>query len=170
MRRHISQFLDTQGDGDGTENAIGDYSTVEGIFKITAQPGDVLKICRVLISIVDAGINNADVYAGAGVLSNGIHMYVTDPDGAIAYTLTDKDHAVTTIGHWSHYCFDINVIDGFASGEDHVIFRWTFKKAGRCVELLPGWSLVMALNDSFTTLTSHMFLAQGYETQREIGV
>jgi hypothetical protein len=171
----LSRFAETVGDGSGGQNAIGNY-TNGGVtplgateFKLTAQSNEHISIERMIVSIVDGAITNADAYAGAGVLSNGIKLYVTDSLGATQYNLTDPDIPVTTVGDWAHYCHDLTIWAGLAGGDDHATVRWTFARSGKPVVLLPGWSINVLCQDSFATLTKHRFLLQGYWLQPTIG-
>ena len=171
----LSRFADTTGDGTGTENAIGNY-TDGGVsplgateFKVTAGNNEHISISRMIVSVVDGAITNADSYAGAGTLSNGVRVYVTDVLGTILYQLTDPDHAITTVGAWAHYCHDLTIWAGLAGGDDHATVRWTFARSGVPVMLEPGWSLNILCQDSFAALTTHRFLVQGYYRQPTIG-
>jgi hypothetical protein len=160
---------DTVGDGSGSKAANGNYAVTPRILKIRAQPDEVIEIQRLIFSIVDGTINNYDVYAGAGLLTNGVVMYVTDNLGNIQYNLTDPDDPITNIGEWGHNCFDALVKPSQTSGQDHFVSRWTFARSGQPVQLLPGWSINVLLQDDFTALTEHNFLFHGYYLQPGIG-
>lgn len=157
----ISRFADTVGDGTGTLQATGNYAGDPTEFKLRAKATEHLSIERMIVTVEDAGLNNYDVYGGAGVLTNGISVYVTDNDGTLLYYLTDPDAPVKTLGGWAHYCFDAHILDATA-GDDHFVSRWTFARSGTPVELLPGWSVNVLCEDSFVALTEHKFLMQGH--------
>ena len=79
----IFRACDTVGDGSGTTNAVGDYSSAADDFKITAQAGERLKIERMLVSYEDTSGMQAQEYGNLGsALTNGIEVLVTDGAGA----------------------------------------------------------------------------------------
>lgn len=158
----ISRYADTVGDGTGTFQATGNYAGNPTEFKLRAKATEHLSIERMIVSLRDGTINNNDVYAGAGVLTNGISVYVTDNDGTLLYYLTDPDEPVKRLAEWAHYCYDYNTWAGLAAGEDNAAARWTFAKSGTPVELLPGWSVNVLCEDSLVALTEHKFLMQGH--------
>lgn len=166
----LSRFADETGDGTGNINATGNYAGDPTQFRLVAAPGEYFDIHRCIISVQSAAITNADVYADAGLLSVGISMYVSDHLGEIQYTLIDPQHPVTTIGHWAHYCYDLNIWAGLAGGNDHAACRWSFNKFGpHGIELLPGWSFNILVEDDLTDLVEHHILAQGHWHTPEIG-
>ena len=162
MKKILSRSADTAGTGAETALATGNYAAAPTEFKVTAQANERIFVHRMIVSLVDGAIVNADVYAGAGVLTNGIKVYVTDRLGAIQYSLTDPAHAIKDVGGWAHYCHDLTIWAGLGAGDDHATVRWTFAKSGVPVELLPGWSLNVLCQDNLSALTEHRFLMQGY--------
>jgi hypothetical protein len=159
----LSRFADTVGDGSGDVQATGTYAGSPTAFKLMAQPGEVIHVHRMIVSIESAAITNADIYAGAGLLSVGISVYVTDTAGEIYYNLTDENEPIVNIGSWAHYCYDLNIWAGLAGGNDHAAVRWTFAKAvPHGVELLPGWAVNVLCEDDLDDLAEHHFLMQGH--------
>ena len=161
----ISRMADTGGDGTGEYQAIGDYDGDPTLFKFTAQPHEHIVLSRLIGSFKASALTNADVYgtAAGSALTNGIQMYVTDIDGTIMYYITDPRHPVKANADWAHYCYDYNQWAGLGTGDDHGAWRWTFVKSGQPVELLPGWSLCVLLQDDFSSaVTEHHFIIQGY--------
>ena len=159
----LSRFASITGDASGTVtniNANGNYAGSPTIFKITAAPGEHIELQRMIITVEDANLNSFDVYGGAGTLTVGITVFVTDVKGNIVYYLTDPRQPITNMGEWAHYCFDAQILNA-TSGEDHFVARWTFAKAGIPVTLYPGWSLNILCEDDLRALTEHHFLVQG---------
>lgn len=152
---------DTDGDGTGTKNAIGNYAGSPTEFKVTAQPNEYLSIERVLVGLSDAGTFDSGGYGNGLALTNGISAYVTDNLGTIVYYLTDEDNPIKTNGDWAHTCYDLTV-HAFGSGDQYMAVRWTFARAGQPIELLPGWSVNFLLEDSMIHLTGQYFQLQGY--------
>jgi hypothetical protein len=161
-KRIFSRFADVDGDGTGSIDGAVNASGTPVTLKVTAQPGEVITITRMIVSVVSATINNIDVYADAGALTNGVQVFVTDIDGTLVYNLTDPGHKIKTLGHWAHYCYDYQFWAGLAGGDDHAAVRWTFAKSGEAVVLLPGWSLCVLLEDALQALTTHQFMVQGH--------
>jgi len=167
----LGQFADTVGDGSGTINAIGDYDTTSELFMITAGVEEHIIVTRCITSFTAAAITKADVYGDGTALPNGIVMFVMDKNSAIQYYLTDQNAPIKTNTDWAQLCFDFAVFTGFATGDDFLVARWTFEKSGKPVELLPGWSLAVLLQDDFSILglTEHNFFMHGYFERPRIG-
>ena len=156
----ISRYADTNGDGTGTANAVGDYSSTTTDFKVTAQPGETLSIGRMIVSAEDTSGMAARDYGNIGNgLTNGIEVLVTDDLGATINTLTPapiKDNA-----EWAKVCYDSNILT-WGPGNELLVVRWTFSKSGAQIELPPGHSVVVRCSDDLTGLVTHNFVIQGY--------
>jgi hypothetical protein len=141
---------------------IADYSSNPTLFMVTAQPGEHLSVARLLWSLRDGTIQNADVYGGLGAaLTNGIEVYVTDDNGDILYYLTPAEPIKTNAG-WNAVCYDVDYHYGFASGDDFIHARWTFTKFGQPLILNPGWSLCVLAQDNFTGTSRQVFVLEGF--------
>jgi hypothetical protein len=167
----ISQMADTVGDGSGTIFATGNYSGNPTEFKFTAQPAQHVFIERMIVGLEAADFARSDYYGDAAALSVGISLYVTDDNGDIQYYLTDVDAPIKTNAQWAHYCYDFQRFNtDLPTGTEAAAVRWTFAKTGQPVELLPGWSLCILLQDNMAaTLDDQHFLLQGYYEQPRIG-
>ena len=168
------RLADTDGDGSGTKNAIGNYAGSPTVFKVQAQSGEHIIIQRLIMGMTGDSFANADEYGSGPALTVGIHLYVTDNRGVIQYYLTDEDHPVKSNGHWAHMCYDYTRFNtAFPNGDEYAAVRWTFGKSGKPVELLPGWSLNILLQDDFRTVTTGLkenhFNLQGHYLQPRIG-
>ena len=165
----ISQFADTNGDGTGTKNAIGDFSSTQGRFYFKCAPSEIAHISRVLVSLSDSVVSDSALYGGLAALTNGVVIEVRDADDNVIYNITDVDEPVKTNGHWARYSFDTAVkVGDFPLGDDVLVVRWSFWKfMPQGITLMPGWSLNILLDDDFTGLVSHTFALQGHFSRPE---
>jgi len=159
--RPFFRFLDTVGDGSGTKNAVGDYSSVVTDFKLTnpASSNGVIEVHRLVMQIEDATAATGEKYGGGTALTNGIELFLLDASGNTVIDITDG-LPIKNNGDWARYCYDLT-IDSFPGTNDFVQVRWTFAKSGVPLVLKPGWSLAARLNDSMTFLVDHTFMVQG---------
>ena len=94
-------------------------------------------------------------------LTSGIHVRVHDSDDSVHADLTAADPIITN-AQWGALCYDINV-DKFGTGNNgSMIVRWTFSNAGAPVTLSAGEYLAVDLEDDYSGLVKHTFMAQGY--------
>lgn len=159
--KYLSRRMDVNGDGTGNADGNGDYSATARVLRLTAQPGEHLLITHMHVAVVDSTFNSLDSYMGAGTLTNGVAVYVTDSDGEVLYDLTDPNHPITTLGEWVHYADQVDTFAGFSVGDKHFVAKWRGGEGGEGIELLPGWSLCVLLQDDFTDLSEHEYYAQG---------
>ncbi len=160
----ISRYLDTNGDGTGTKNAVGDYSVGTTDFYIEPPGPDKFVLSRLLIQIEDArtGGWDADGYGqiSAPGLTNGISALLLSDTGSIACDLTDNTPIKSNVG-WGQLCYD-TVLHDFGNGNFFLSIRWTLAALGHPIELDPGERFVIRLSDDFTALVAHYFLIQGF--------
>ncbi len=156
------RFLDINGDGTGTDNAIGNYSGAEEIFYIQPPAGTVYRIARMIVNIEDGPTMRAEHYGALGTaLAVGVVLRVSDDSGVIM-DITD-DIPVTTNAQWAAMCFDIDLKE-WGAGDELLAVRWTFTKAGQFIRLDGDNNerLEIVLNDDLTGLVAHRFFIQGY--------
>ena len=161
--RLISRYLDTNGNGTGTTNANGDYSTVSDIFYIQPAAGEVFRISRMIVTVEDtAGMAAADYGNITGNLTNGITVREQNDSG----TITDLTGGipVKSNAQWARLCYDANVLT-WGNGNEFLTVRWTFARTGQEMRLDGDENerLEVVLNDDFTGLVTHYFLVQGYQ-------
>lgn len=159
----LNRFLDTVGNGTGTKNANGDYSLVEGIFRIDPPAGQVYHIRRMLVEVHDSAIANADDYGNiAGGLTNGVNLEIRDGSG----TLHDFMDGIPVVRNsdWGHFCYDGTRRPSTGGGAETLNIRWSFDKAGQEVRLDGnlGEFLCVDLNDDLQGLIEHRFMVQGW--------
>lgn len=160
----ISQFLDTTGDGTGTNVATGDYSG-GGLgatkFKLTSTASVGYDITRMIVHVEDGVGFAASKYGSInGGLTNGILVRIEDGAGGVIKNLTPT--AVTTNAFWGSYCYDADV-KAWGTGNELLLVRWTFERTGSVVELRGGEELVVLCQDDMTPLVAHGFLVQGIQ-------
>jgi len=163
----ISRALDTVGDGSGTKNAIGNYSSAAEEFLMSPDAGEQWTISRLIVSVEDSAGALADEYGNLGnALSNGIKVEVHDGSGLL-YSLTDPDIPIKTNAQWGIMCYDVNMASwGVSPSNDLLLVRWTFTRFGKPI-VLRSWNsekLVVTLNDNLVGLISHYFVAQGWQS------
>ena len=163
----IYQHLDTNGDGTGIKNAIGDYSGSAETFYFQPAAGKIARITRMIVLIRGPKAQfYTDSYGSVGELTNGVTVRVQNDSG----TLVDLTNGlpVKTNGNWGHYCFDAEVYPSSVGNTDtYLRVRWTFEKAGYPLRLVGDNNerLEVVLNDNFdgvNGLVEHFFHAQGY--------
>jgi hypothetical protein len=159
----ISRHMTDDGTPTGTLDAIGDYSDGglgETQFFITPGAGKKMVIARMLIAVVDSGSFDSGKYGNNITLTNGIKVQVRDGDTTVDNDLTNSTPVKTNVD-WATFCYDVN-ISSFGSGNEYLNVRWTFAKAERSLLLSDDERLTLVLNDSFSGLVGHFFIAQGY--------
>ncbi len=161
VKREVYRLLDTNGDGTGTKNAVGDYSSVSTDFFIQ-DATKVFYINRLLVQIEDTGAFATDGYGAiaGGTVTNGISVNVYDPDGNVLNDLTDGV-MIKSNNDWARVCYDLK-LENWASGNGAIHARWTFANAGHPIRLGQGDRLGVTLNDNFTGLVTQYFKVQGW--------
>jgi len=155
----IYEFLVDQTAG-STNEAVGDYSVTPERF--IYDPGDRrVHIYRMIVLIEDTGSFDSGRYGNNIVLTNGIHVNVRDGSDNIVQDL-DGGVPVITNSHWAGLCHDLTLFS-FGAGNNVATVRWTFSRGGVPLFLdgTKGHYLSVELNDNFSGLEAHRFMAQG---------
>ena len=164
MPKPIFQFMDTVGDGSGSYQATGNYSSAVTNFKFTDLNGAGFsgraEIHRLLVKVQDVGALDADKYGNGITLTNGIVLTLRDSSDAVVYTYTAAP--VKSSGDWAGLCYDVQNL-AFGTGDEILAVRWTFSRAGAPIKIDcdEGYYLNLALNDDLSGLTAHTFQLQG---------
>lgn len=159
----ITRFLDTVGNGTGSIDATGDYSSVAQEFKITPADDEVYCISRLIVHVKDTQGIDADSYGNNITLTNGITIKTVD-SGGDNEIFVGSSSPIMVNADWGKYCYDVNVLT-FGAGNETCVVRWTFSKYGGHGCWLHGFqseSFVITLNDNFTGLLSHGFVVEGF--------
>ena len=159
----LFQFLSTNGDGTGVTNINGDYSGGNTTnFAITASPGRVYQIERMVVTITDSTSNFQRASYGAigGGLSTGLYFGVWDSLGNQIKAITTQ--TIKSNSDWANYCYDTSV-NVWSGGEESLHARWTFSKSGSPIFLDgdAGEYLGLIVEDDLTGLDTHYFQVQG---------
>lgn len=159
-KKPIYQHLSSNGDGTGTTNAVGDYSSSETTLYIAPAADETFIINRMIVEVEDVGSFDSGGYGTGSALSNGITLNYRDANGIVA-TLTPTP--ITRNADWAGNCHDLT-IHNFGTGNEFMTARWTFEKSGHPLVLWGsnGHSLEIVLNDDFTGLVLQKFTVQGY--------
>jgi len=158
---HVSRYLDTAGDGTGTKNATGDYSSTADEFYIAPASDEVMLIYELLIDIEDTSGMSESEYGNIGsALSNGIQIKKMRSVTVID-DFTDGVPVLTN-ANWGRVAFDKRY-DTQGSGNESLVVRLRFIDTGEPIRLdgALGDRLAVQLNDDFTGLVSHYFKARG---------
>ena len=141
----------------GSVSATGDYSGATTSFTIAPPGDDVWLIYRLLVHIQDSGTFDAEKYGNGITLTNGIEVKIYR-DGVERLDLTDGVPVLDN-SHWARLCYDFKVLSE-GNGDEVGGVRWTFSEP-LGLDGSENDELRIELNDNFTGLTSHAFLAQG---------
>ena len=163
MEYNLYRYLDTNGDGSGTKNANGDYSSTAQDFCIKPPPGKIYVIHRVIVSVEDSTAMQAQEWANFGAaLTNGIEIKVKTASEVLV-DITDGV-PITTNGNLSRVCYDVD-IKTWGAGNELLVARFTFAKSGKPLSLngSKGEMLAFELSDDFEDALSQYFQVQGYE-------
>lgn len=156
----FSQLLSTNGDGTGTKEATGDFSSTASLFILQPPLNEIYDVARLFVTIRDTMIT-AEKYGGiASGLTNGINIDHREEGDIIKDLLGGFD--IKTNIDWARFCYDVD-LKTWGAGDEFVTVRWTFEKSGEPLILHGGKAgrLVVTCNDDMTGLISHTFTAQG---------
>jgi hypothetical protein len=159
----INSYLRLSGSHTETNNANGDYSTNSGSFFLTPPTGEIWRVHRMIVNILNTGSSTAiDEYAGVAALSNGIQIKVTN---GTTQDLTNDD-PITKLTDWAAYCYDLDLKNKVNNGTTcYVGVRWTFANSGQEIRLIGDNNdrIEVTCRDDLTDLAEHRFLIQGYK-------
>ena len=166
-RKHIFQLLSSNGDGTGTTNAIGDYSSTPLSLRLQLNEPELVKIRRMIVKVQDDGTFDAELYGNGITLTNGIRMYHRNKTNDILEEITA--FPIKSTGDWAGHCYDVNHFT-FGTGDEIISVRWTFANSGLdlIVNFAEGEYIEILLNDDFTGLVEHKFQVQGYYNDQNL--
>ena len=158
--RPISRFADTVGNGTGSINANVDGSVTPVTFKVTPGAGEIIKIRRMIIYILDASIDSGG-YGGLSALTNGIHVHVVRYSGLgsefIDWDITGQLDIVRNTD-WKALCHD-EIYSNYGTGLESLSYRYTFTNDGDYITLTGDNQdeFRIIINDDLTGLSGHLF-------------
>jgi len=159
----LFRYLDTDGDGTGTKNAVGNYATATDFYiEAPTAVGSTYVIARMLVHIEDCNGLDTGAYGNGITLTNGITVTVKGEDGNTVLDMTDGVPIITN-ADWGRQCYD-TMLSNYGAGNDYISVRWTFSKAGSPLVLNHRHKLCVTLHDNFSGLVDHYFMVQGYKT------
>lgn len=165
----IYQFLDTNGDGTGTDTVIADYSGAAEEFYIQPPAGMIYVINRAIPHIEYGPSTSQDweKFGASAALTNGVVLEKRTSADVVASTLTGST-PVKTFSGWTHFCYDA----AFATDKSSSVVqtfraRWTFGKSGQPIILTNEEKLVARVNDNFSgtgvNVTDFRINVQGFK-------
>jgi len=159
----INRYLRLSGSVAETNNANGDYSTNTGSFYLQPPAGEIWRVHRMMINILNTGSATAiNEYAGISELSNGIQVKVVN---GTTQDFTNND-PVKKLTDWAAYCYELDLKNKVNNGNTcYVGVRWTFANSGQEVRLIGDNNdrIEVTCRDDLTALSEHRFLIQGYK-------
>lgn len=154
----VYRHFDTNGDGSGAFDAIGDYRAAPVDFFFQPDPGEVIPVARILFIMKGPDIGKGG-YGQALSLTNGITMQHTDAEGNVIVSFTDlvpiRDEA-----DWAGLCYNFD-----PKGKDAKAGRFTVGESGLPTVLKNRDRFAVTLNDDFRHLTAHHWQAQAVEAK-----
>ena len=162
VRPPIYRHLDTDGDGTGVHDAVGDYTGDNPTdFYIQDTKRDMY-LERMIVYIEDVGNFDSGKYGNGVEPTNGIHILITDANDNTVQFLTADDEAIKTNAHWAEHCHDM-VLFNWAAGNDSASARWTFRRdLGAPLHIPRGHKFKATLHDTFVGLEKHEFAVRGH--------
>jgi len=160
IRDIFSKHLSIDGLG-VTDHATGNYA-VPTNFELRPAASEKFVVARMIFFLVDTGTLDSSRYGNALVLTNGLKISKSNGAGVLI-DLTNANPIITN-ADYGHHCYDVQVLN-FGVGDESLAARWSFFKHGQPgIELngADGEVLRVTLEDNFTGLIGHAFIAQGY--------
>lgn len=156
---HVFEYLDTNGDQTGVNNAVGDYSSNPTEFFYQPSAGCVELISRMIVYMGAKDVGKGG-YGNALALTNGIRIQTAN---TLPEATMDLDGGVPIFAekHWKRVCYDLSPLS-----EESRSARWTFEKSGLPVVLADTDRLVVTLHDDFSHMDEHYFMIQGSDASK----
>lgn len=143
------------------ENSLGninmgvDGSVTPWTYTVTVPEGQYYLVYRAILDIQDDGSWLPSGYGANGAMTNGLTGNVSDENGNVLFNVTTQK-TIKQNSDWAAFCYDVNLLDwGNPASTKNMGARWTFKRDGAPLLLLPGWTFNMTVNDDLTGLSLH---------------
>lgn len=157
----LYQFADTVGDGTGDNNMAVDGSTTPVTFRCKPASGVIYRVARIIISVRDTGAFDSGGWGNLGStpLTNGMLAQVIW--NGTTNVLTNEP--VQSHIDLAALSYDVSH-HNWGSGDEFVVFRFTFTKAGQYIRLDGDTNdeLQFLVRDDLTDLVQQRISVQGY--------
>lgn len=161
-RAPLLRFADTNGDGTGDIDAIGDYSGGEVSFKIIPPSNMVYVFEKFNIIIADAGTMDSGGYGnnGANPLTNGVNFQVRR--GGVPIVDFTEGRKIKTNAEWAMY-FDSQTRYSYGTGDEYLVMRIDERELRwpRWIDGRAGDEMHFTVHDDLTHLKKHRCLGIG---------
>jgi hypothetical protein len=162
VRQPFQHYLDTNGDGTGIENAIGDYSVGTTDFYYAPSVGVTAEVSKLIVHVADKGVFTFDGYGSlaAGVVVNG-YSILFERLGVIALEITNGVPIVSN-ADMTHINVDYRKTS-FSGNEEAAGVSLDQESFGGPL-LMHGDledKLIVRLADNYTGLSDHHFIVYG---------
>ena len=156
----ILQFFTETGDGLGNVEFNGNYSVTPKSIFLNAVSGKQTFITHLQVSVVSNNSFYSGKYGDQPALTNGIQLLVNS-QGITLDVL--KGHPIKSNREWMSISNDVGIVDYLSSNEQGV-FHLDILEFPTPIgfQLVAGDYIKFVLNDDFSGLASHRFLAKGY--------
>jgi hypothetical protein len=156
----LVRFLDTNGDGTGTKNAIGNYSLVAQPFFIQPASNEIFLIYSFLMQLSDSGaLFSIDEYGNLNTaLTNGLLVRLKRA-GVVTLDLLDGQ-PIKINDHYAHLAQQVQLID-WAGTANTLRAEFTVGAGPYVLYGSEQDRLEVLCNDNFTGLIDQTFLARG---------
>lgn len=163
----IVQYLDTNGDGTGTVDMVGNYAGSPTAFKIVAPAGQQYTLTSMVFQTWDTGAFAPGSYGASGApLTNGLVVGIYDDQGNPIVTLP---RTIKRGADWQGLTGETPPVI-FGGGDSTQTFTWVFAgRGGSPIVLEPGESFRIIANDNLTFLVGHTAFIRGYWLHTEAG-
>ena len=152
--------LSTTGNGDGLTNMAVDGSVTPVTFYIQPPAGEIWRVARWMIQIIDTKNFDVGGWGSLSPLTNGLTAQ------AIINGITSDliSYPLHTNGDIAGVGFDFQ-LHTFGNTEDILLARWTFTKMGQFFRLNGDNSdkLQVTIQDNISALSAQYIVAQGYK-------
>ena len=155
--RHVSKQLTVDGDGTGTLEITGNYSSTADDFYFECPAGEEYEFRWLTGIIREADGITADGFGGLSALTNGLTVKLNPSTGTsqtILNAITTHSTMAAVPGFYTHLDQGSS-IETIAFGVDFL--AW----GGELLKLDPGDQLAITANDNFTGLDNHNWRLMG---------
>lgn len=159
------QRMDTVGNATGSDDMNVDGSVTPVPFYIKPDPGNIIRLARVMLYVQDTGSFDAAAWGNGIVMANGMEVEM-QIDGAL-YSMINGGDTIRTTGDVASVAYDATIVAA-GLGDEYMVARWTFTKMGQFMRLDgdKGDFFRVTVNDDLTGINKQHIQAQGYYEKR----